>query len=85
MDFNRLNTLSKQAAQLDRILKDLGSGIGRAEVLSISFTKGDGLMLSSFSRIFLDDVNQRVFLALSQELERLKEEIQVTTLDKEEK
>ncbi len=40
MDFNRLNTLSKQAAQLDRILKDLGSGIGRAEVFSISFTRG---------------------------------------------
>ncbi len=41
-------------------------------------------MLSSFSRIFLDDVNQRVSLALSQELERLREEIQVATLDKEE-
>lgn len=81
MDFDRLNELSKQASKLERVLKDFHLGEG---VRSVSLTRGDGLILHDFSIIFRDSVKQKLFLALSQELERLKEEIRVATLDREE-
>jgi len=81
MDFNRLYELSKQAAKLEEFL--IGLRAGRA-VSSICANVGSGLSFSEFSIFLRDDIKRTIDLTLLRELERLKEEIRVATLDKEE-